>query len=96
MTDFSRDELRRHPRPPAHLVAAAEQDYHWASAQTDDFTVKVRVLLDAGWTPFEAVVEVYRTLSSQPSTGATMVSAVALVRLAQTPPTASSAAAPLT
>ncbi|GIE93876.1 hypothetical protein [Paractinoplanes rishiriensis] len=76
---------RGRKRPSPAVVEAAKADYARAKDQLEEFTGKVRDLLAAGWTDFEAVAEVYGTMRTQPGTQMTLLSAVALVRLAKTP-----------
>jgi hypothetical protein len=71
--------------PPPGVVAAAEADYERVNPLLDEFTGKVRELLDSGWTDFEAVTDVYRTMRVKASQEMTLLSAIALVRLAKTP-----------
>lgn len=76
---------RGRERPSPRGVEAAKADYARAKVQLEEFTGKVQDLLAAGWTDFEAVADVYRTMRTQPGTQMTLLSAVALVRLAKTP-----------
>ncbi|MEU8656139.1 hypothetical protein [Actinoplanes philippinensis] len=69
------------------MVAAAEQDYHEARDLADGLITSARELIDAGWTDFEAAVEVYACLrTGEPATLVTLISAVALVRVAKLAP----------
>lgn len=70
-------------RPPAGMVAAAEQEYHAMAEQLDEFTAKVQAIFDQGWTDLEVVTDVYRTLRTQQSPAATLISAIAIVRVAK-------------
>jgi len=70
-------------RPPPGMVAAAEQECHAMGDQLDEFTAKVQAVLDQGWTDVEVITDVYRTLRTQQSLAATLLSAIAIVRLAK-------------
>lgn len=74
-------------RPPAGVVAAAEQDYHEARDLAEELIAKARELIDAGWSDFEAAIEVYASLrAGRPGTVVLLISAVALVRVAKLAP----------
>ena len=70
-------------RPPPGMVAAAEQECHDTSEQLDEFTTRVQALFDQKWEDLEVVTDVYRTLRTQQGREATLLSAIAIVRLAQ-------------
>jgi hypothetical protein len=70
-------------RPPPGMVAAAEQEYHDMGEELDGFTTQVQAVFEQGWTDLEAVTDVYWSLRTQEGPAATLLSAIAIVRLAK-------------
>jgi hypothetical protein len=72
--------------PPRALVEAAEHDYRRMLGRLAETTSAVRAQLDHGFTDFEAVADVWRSLREQQDRPATMLlAAIAIVQLAKTP-----------
>jgi hypothetical protein len=72
--------------PPPALVEAAEHDYRTMLGRLAETTSAVRAQLDHGFTDFEAVADVWRSLREQQDRPATMLlAAIAIVQLAKTP-----------
>jgi hypothetical protein len=72
--------------PPRALVEAAEHDYRMMFGRLTETTSAVRAHLDHGFTDFEAVADVWRSLREQQDRPATMLlAAIAIVQLAKTP-----------
>ncbi len=75
--------MTREPAP-AHVIAAAEQDYQAMRQTLAAFIPTVRALLAELPTEVEAVTEVWLTLVSQDRRAAAMLGATAIVQLART------------
>ncbi len=75
--------MTREPAP-AHIIAAAEQDYQAMRQTLAAFIPTVRALLAELPTEVEAVTEVWLTLVSQDRRAAAMLAATAIVQLART------------
>ncbi len=75
--------MTREPAP-AHIIAAAEQDYQAMRQMLAAFIPTVRALLAELPTEVEAVTEVWLTLVSQDRRAAAMLGAAAIVQLART------------
>lgn len=72
--------------PPRALVDAAEHDYRMMRDRLTATTSAVRAQLDHGFTDFEAVADVWRSLREQQDRPATLLlAAIAIVQLARTP-----------
>lgn len=72
-----------HRRPPAGMVAAAEQEYHAARDALADLTDAARTLMAHGDSELEATINVYSTLRSQQHKPIVLlIAAAAIVRLA--------------
>ncbi|GAA3342577.1 hypothetical protein GCM10020358_38070 [Amorphoplanes nipponensis] len=79
------DDAKREP-PPRALVEAAQHDYRTMLGRLVETTSAVRSQLDTGFTDFEAVADVWRSLRQQQDRPATMLlAAVAIVQLAKVP-----------
>jgi hypothetical protein len=72
--------------PPRAMVEAAEHDHRMMRGRLTETISAVQVQLDHGFTDFEAVADVWRSLREQQDRPATMLlAAIAIVQLAKTP-----------